>query len=124
MVISVRRSTELDPEIEQQFYMTDKILVLTTTGSEAEARTIAHSLVEQKLAACVNIIPRLQSVFRWQGKIEESEEYLLLVKTTADHFTKVRDAIKELHSYDLPECIALPVSDGSEPYLKWIESSL
>jgi periplasmic divalent cation tolerance protein len=124
MVISVRRSTELDPEIEQQFYMTDKILVLTTAGSEAEARTIAHSLVEQKLAACVNIIPRLQSVFRWQGKIEESEEYLLLVKTTADHVTKVRDAIKELHSYDLPECIALPVSDGSEPYLKWIESSL
>jgi periplasmic divalent cation tolerance protein len=104
--------------------MTDKILVLTTTGSEAEARTIAHALVEQKLAACVNIIPRIQSVFHWQGEIEESEEYLLLVKTTAEHFTKVRDAIKELHSYDLPECIALPVSDGSEPYLKWIESSL
>jgi periplasmic divalent cation tolerance protein len=104
--------------------MTDKILVLTTAGSEAEARTIAYALVERRLAVCANIIPRIQSIYRWQGKVEESEEYLLLVKTTADHFAKVREAINELHSYDLPECIALPISDGSEPYLKWIDSAL
>jgi periplasmic divalent cation tolerance protein len=104
--------------------MTDKILVLTTAGSEAEARNIAHALVDRKLAACANIIPRIQSIYRWQGKIEESEEYLLLIKTTADHFTKVRDAIQELHSYDLPECIAVPISNGSDPYLKWIGTAL
>ena len=104
--------------------MTDKILVMTTAGSEAEARTIAFALVERRLAACANIIPRIQSIYRWQGKMEEAEEYLLLVKTTADHFTQVRDAIEELHSYDLPECVAVPIWDGSEPYLKWIDSSL
>ena len=104
--------------------MTDKILVLTTAGSEAEARNIAYALVDRKLAACANIIPRIQSIYRWQGKIEESEEYLLLIKTTADHFTKVRDAIQELHSYDLPECIAVPISNGSDPYIKWIGTAL
>jgi periplasmic divalent cation tolerance protein len=104
--------------------MTDKILVLTTVGSEAEARTIANALVERKLAACANILPRIQSIYRWQGKVEESEEYLLLVKTTEDQFAKLREAIAELHSYEIPECIALPISDGSEAYLKWIDSSL
>ncbi len=104
--------------------MTDKILVLTTVGSEAEARTIANALVERKLAACANILPRIQSIYRWQGKVEESEEYLLLVKTTQDQFAKLREAIAELHSYEMPECIALPIADGSEAYLKWIDSTL
>lgn len=104
--------------------MTDKILVLTTVGSEAEARTIANALVERKLAACANILPRIQSIYRWQGKVEESEEYLLLVKTTEDQFAKLSEAIAELHSYEIPECIALPISHGSEAYLKWIDSTL
>ena len=104
--------------------MTDKILVLTAAGSEEEAHKIAHELVVRQLAACVNMIPRLNSIYRWQGKIEESEEYLLLIKTTADNFTGVREAIEELHSYDLPECIALQITEGSEPYLNWIASTV
>jgi periplasmic divalent cation tolerance protein len=104
--------------------MTDKILVLTTAGSEEEARTIARGLVQQHLAACVNIAPGARSIYHWQGKIEETEEYLLIVKTTAEAFARVRDAIQELHSYDLPECIAIPITDGSAAYLTWIAQSV
>jgi periplasmic divalent cation tolerance protein len=100
--------------------MTDKRLVLTTAGSEEEARKIARALVEQNLAACVNIIPRINSIYRWQGKVEEAEEWLLLIKTTKSAFEKLRDAIQELHSYELPECICLSIEDGSAGYLAWI----
>jgi len=79
--------------------MTDKILVLTTTGSEVEANKIAHALVERRLAACVNILPKIKSVYRWQEKIEESEEWLLVIKTGQELFGKVRDAIKELQDF-------------------------
>ena len=82
--------------------MTDKILVLSTAGSEAEAGKIAHTLVERRFAACVNILPKVKSIYRWQEKIEESEEWLLVIKTRRELFGKVRDAIKELHSYELP----------------------
>ncbi|HWW13430.1 MAG TPA: divalent-cation tolerance protein CutA [Candidatus Dormibacteraeota bacterium] len=104
--------------------MTDKRIVLTTTGSDEEARKIARGLVEQKLAACVNIIPRVESIYRWQGKIESTQEWLLIIKTTAERFPGVRDAIRALHSYDLPECIAFSVEEGSSPYLKWLEDSV
>jgi periplasmic divalent cation tolerance protein len=104
--------------------MTDKRLVLSTAGSEEEARKIANALVEQKLAACVNIIPQIESIYRWQGKVESSREWLLLIKTSAEKFGAVRDAIRELHSYDLPECMALAIDDGSSAYLGWIEDSL
>jgi periplasmic divalent cation tolerance protein len=104
--------------------MTDKILVLTTAGSEVEANKIAHALVERRLAACVNILPKIKSVYRWQEKIEESEEWLLVIKTGQELFGKVRDAIKELHSYELPECISVAVDNGSAEYLKWIEESV
>jgi len=100
--------------------MTDKRIVLSTAGSEEEARKIAHELVERQLAACVNIVPQIESVYRWQGKIESSREWLLLIKTTAEQFEKVRDAIRELHSYDLPECIAVAIVDGSPEYLRWL----
>lgn len=103
--------------------MTDKRIVLSTAGSEEEARKIARHLVEHQLAACVNIIPQIQSVYRWQGKVEESREWLLLIKTTAEKLSHVSAAITELHSYDLPECIALSVDDGSAAYLDWIEHS-
>lgn len=95
-------------------------VVLTTAGSQEEAQKIAHALVERKLAACVNIVPRIESVYRWQGKVESTTEWLLIVKTTAEAFPSVRDAIKELHSYDLPECVMLEIADGSEAYLGWI----
>ncbi len=104
--------------------MTDKRIVLTTAGSEEEARKISRHLVERGLAACVNIIPRVESIYRWQGKVESAQEWLLIVKTTAVRFPAVRDAICELHSYDLPECIVLSVEDGSLPYLKWLEESV
>lgn len=104
--------------------MTDKRIVLSTAGSEDEARKIARHLIEKQLAACVNIVPRVESIYRWQGKVESSAEWLLLIKTTAERFPAVRDAIRELHSYELPECVAISVEDGSTDYLQWIEDSL
>jgi periplasmic divalent cation tolerance protein len=100
--------------------MTDARIILTTAGSQEEAGKIAYALVERRLAACVNIVPRIESVYRWQGKVETAEEWLLLVKTQADYFERIRDAVKELHSYDLPECVMLEVTASSQEYLDWI----
>ncbi len=104
--------------------MTNKRIVLSTAGSADEARKIARHLVEHRLAACVNIIPRIESIYRWQGKVESSEECLLLIKTTAEKFPAVRDAIHELHSYELPECIAINIDEGSAEYLEWLANSV
>jgi periplasmic divalent cation tolerance protein len=104
--------------------MTDKRIVLSTAGSEEEAHKIARHLVEQQLAACVNILPRIESIYRWQGKVETSREWLLLIKTTAERFPAVRDAIRELHSYELPECVAVTIEDGSSEYLQWLADSV
>jgi periplasmic divalent cation tolerance protein len=104
--------------------MTDKKIVLTTAGSAQEARKIAHALVERRIAACVNIVPRVQSVYRWKGKVENAQECLLIVKTTAACYDPVRAAISELHSYDLPECISISIEDGSTQYLKWIAEAV
>lgn len=103
--------------------MTDIRIVLTTAGSPQEAEKIARALVERRLAACVNVIPQIQSVYRWKEKIEQETEWLLIIKTRLNVFDSVRDAIKELHSYDLPECIMLDVSAGSEAYLNWIDEN-
>ena len=103
--------------------MTDKRIVLSTAGSEAEARKIAEHLIEHQLAACVNIVPQIESVYRWQGKMESSREWLLLIKTTVERFPSVRAAISELHSYEVPECVAIAIDDGSSGYLRWIEQS-
>jgi periplasmic divalent cation tolerance protein len=100
--------------------MTNARIILTTAGSQEEARKLAHALVERRLAACVNIVPRIESVYRWQGKVDAAEEWLLLIKTQAEFFEQVRDAVKELHSYDLPECVMLEVTAGSQEYLDWI----
>jgi len=104
--------------------MTDKKIVLTTTGSQEEARKIARALVEGRLAACVSIIPQVESIYRWQGKVEDAHEWLLLIKTTNAAFERVRDAIRELHSYDLPECISISVENGGSAYLDWISESV
>lgn len=104
--------------------MTDKRIVLTTAGSEEEAIKIARSLVERGLAACVNTVPHVRSIYRWKDKVEDSREWLLLVKTTAGLFGQVREAIAELHSYELPECICLTIEDGSPDYLQWIAESV
>jgi periplasmic divalent cation tolerance protein len=104
--------------------MTDKRIVLSTAGSEEEAHKIARQLVERRLAACVNIVPQVTSVYRWQGKVEEVREWLLLIKTTAAALHQVRQAIMELHSYELPECLALAIEDGSPNYLQWIGDAI
>src|SRR5450755_652666 len=104
--------------------MTDKRLVLTTSGSAEEARNIAHELVERQLAACVNIIPQIESVYRWQGKIENATEWLLLIKTTSGVLGDLLAALSELNSFDLPECIEIPIEGGSAAYLEWIGESV
>lgn len=104
--------------------MTDKVLILTTAGTEAEARKLAESLVERRLAACVNIVPRIQSVYRWEGKVESSEEFLLLIKTTEARTADVQSAIRELHSYELPEFVVISIKAGSAEYLNWINDSV
>ena len=100
--------------------MSNARIVLTTAGSQEEARKIAHALVDRRLAACVNIVPQVESIYRWQGKVESAAEWLLVIKTQASTFEKVRTTIKELHSYDLPECVMLEVAAGSQEYLDWI----
>ena len=77
-----------------------------------------------ELFACANIVPGVESIYRWQGKVESSQEWLLLIKTTAEKFPLVRDAIRELHSYELPECVALSIEDGSHDYLQWLDDSV
>jgi len=104
--------------------MTNKRLVLTTASSKEEARRLAKTLVERRLAACVNIVPNINSIYRWKEKVEESQEFLLLIKTTKAAIPKLRDAIQELHSYEVPECIVLPIEGGSETYLNWIDESV
>ena len=104
--------------------MTDKRIVLSTAGSEEEARKIARHLVEHQLAACVNVVPQIESIYRWEGKVESSREWLLIVKTTAEKFPAVLDAIRELHSYELPECITINIEDGSPEYIDWLANSL
>jgi periplasmic divalent cation tolerance protein len=104
--------------------MTDKRIVLTAAPSQEEAHKIARHLVERRLAACVNIVPQAASVYRWQGKIEEAREWLLIIKTTAAVFRQVQQAITELHSYELPECICVTVEDGSPAYLQWLSDSV
>lgn len=102
----------------------DIVAVLCSCSGAAEAEAIASAIVESRLAACVNIIPAVQSVYRWQGKVESAAESLLVIKTTGDQFNALRDRILELHSYDLPEVIALPLVTGSEPYLDWIRENV
>lgn len=105
--------------------MTDKIVVFTTCGSAAEARRIARALVERKLAACVNIqqLP-VQSFYRWKGKVESAKEFLLLIKTSRKRFAALEKAIRGLHSYEVPEIIALPIVAGSSKYLAWVSDSV
>ena len=104
--------------------MTDKIVVFSTCGSEAEASEIALYLVEQRLAACVSILPKVQSIYRWKDKIEESAECLMVIKTRRELFAALREQIRKLHGYNVPEIIALPIVDGCETYLEWLDEQL
>ena len=97
------------------------IVVFITVSNENEAANIARALVEGKLAACVNIVRNLRSIYRWQGKIEDEPEVLMIVKTQKKLFNRLSRKVRELHSYTVPEIIALPIVDGSEDYLKWLK---
>ncbi len=100
------------------------IQVSTTTENKEDAQRIVRYLVEQKLAACVQITGPIESTYRWKGKVETASEWLCLIKTRDDLFEKVQDAIKNLHPYETPEIIALPVIKGSKEYLKWLNDEL
>jgi len=104
--------------------MTDKIVVLSTCASEEEAGKLARALVEQRVAACVNVIPRVRSYYRWRGEIESGEEYLLVIKSSRVRMPALLAALEKEHSYEVPEVIALPVVDGSPGYLDWLQASL
>jgi periplasmic divalent cation tolerance protein len=104
--------------------MTDKIVILSTCASEEEGAKLAQLLVERQLAACVSLIPRMRSIYRWNGAIESTEECLLIVKTSRELFEPLRRILEEAHSYELPEALALQVVDGSPAYLNWLEGSL
>ena len=104
--------------------MSEHAVVLSTAGSETEASHIARALVERGLAACVNVVPGVKSTYRWQGDVRTDAEFLLVVKTRRDRFDEVRAAIRELHSYELPEIVMLDIADGDAAYLAWIDASL
>jgi periplasmic divalent cation tolerance protein len=102
--------------------LTDKCVVLVTCGSLAEAKRVARSVVQARLAACVNILPgALTSIYRWKGNVETARERLLLIKTSRKRLAKLQAEVERLHSYEVPEFIALPVVAGSRAYLAWLE---
>ncbi|MBM3746403.1 MAG: divalent-cation tolerance protein CutA [Acidobacteria bacterium] len=104
--------------------MTDKIVVLTTCASAEEAEKIARALVERRLAACVNVLPQARSFYRWKGALEDAAEWLLLIKSKRERFDQLCAALEALHSYEVPEIIALTVVDGSPAYLDWLEAEV
>lgn len=104
--------------------MTDKIVILSTCGSAEEAEKIGATLVGAQVAACVNVVPGMRSIYGWKGAVERATEWLLLIKTRRELFERVHDELRKLHSYQVPELIALPVVEGSESYLAWIDGEV
>jgi periplasmic divalent cation tolerance protein len=100
------------------------LLVLMTASSRDEARTIARVLVEEELAACCNLLGEIDSIYRWKGTVEEAQEVLVLIKTTSSRFDALQQRVVELHSYDVPELIALPIVEGLPEYLEWLRGSV
>ena len=101
----------------------DYIIVFNTCDSAEIASSIAETLVSKKLAACVNLVKGIESVYQWRGKIEHDKEILLIIKTRQSLFSQVQNAIQELHDYELPEIIAVPIEAGEKKYLNWIQSA-
>ena len=104
--------------------MTGPVLALSTAGSVEDAESIALALVEKGLAACVNVVPGISSTYRWKGKVEHSDEALLVIKTRGERLEEVKAAVLEAHTYEVPELVALPIEDGLPPYLEWLASSV
>lgn len=101
--------------------MIDAVMIMTTTNTEREARRLASLLVGEKLAACVQIVPKIYSIYEWEGKIHDDQEYLLLVKTRESLVKKARGAIEKNHSYEVPEFLVVPITDALEDYLEWMK---
>jgi periplasmic divalent cation tolerance protein len=101
-----------------------KIVIFITTGSEEEAHRIADQLLNQRKAACINIVPKIDSLFWWQDKLDSAQESLLIVKTKASKLKEITELVKRVHSYEVPEIIALPIIGGNEDYLKWLDTTL
>jgi periplasmic divalent cation tolerance protein len=99
-------------------------IVLTTVDSDEAGERLARTLVERRLAACVNVVGPLRSYYRWRGEVVAEHERLVVIKTTAERFPALRDAVQALHDYDVPEVVALDVADGSAPYLEWLAGCL
>jgi periplasmic divalent cation tolerance protein len=104
--------------------MTDKIAVLCTCASDDEARRIASALISSRLAACVNLLPAVQSIYHWKGAVEEGTETLMIIKSALGLFERLRDEIIRLHSYETPEIIAVPIVEGAAGYLAWMDDEL
>jgi len=100
----------------------DFILILVTASSEEEAKKIAFSLMEKRFAACINLVKDIESIYRWKGKISDEKEVLMLIKTRKKLYKSVEEEVKKLHSYEVPEIIALPIISGSKDYLYWMDS--
>ncbi len=103
--------------------MAEPIIVLVTCGSEEEALRVANALVEEHLAACVNLVSPIRSIYRWEGKIWDEKEWLLIIKTQKKRFQELEKKVKSLHSYSVPEIISLSIVEGSSSYLKWISEN-
>lgn len=105
--------------------MTDKFAVLVTCGSVKEARRIGRAVVEARLAACVNVLGApVESIYRWKGSVDTAKEILMIIKTSRARLRALQDAVKRLHSYEVPEIIALPIEEGSREYLAWVAESV
>jgi periplasmic divalent cation tolerance protein len=102
---------------------TDYVLVLTTLPADADAGTFAHTLVDARLAACVNLLPVMDSVYRWEGKVEQERERQLVIKTSRARLADLWERVRELHPYDVPEFLVLPIVDGHDAYLRWVGES-
>jgi periplasmic divalent cation tolerance protein len=102
---------------------TEYVLVLTTLPSDTDAAAFARALVKERLAACVNLLPLMESVYRWEGRVERESERQLIIKTTRDQAAALWDRVRELHPYEVPEFVVLPIIDGNDAYLRWIGES-
>jgi periplasmic divalent cation tolerance protein len=103
--------------------VSERVLALSTAGSAEDAERIARALVERGLAACVNVVPGVVSVYRWKGQVEREGELLLVIKTRAERFEALREALVAMHPYEVPELIALPIENGHAPYLAWLDEN-
>lgn len=103
--------------------MDDLVVATTTTNSVKEARELAGLLVKEKLAACVQIVPKIESVYEWEGRIHDDQEYMLVIKTREKRIDDIKKVMEKQHSYEVPEFLVLPVVDGLEDYLKWMEAN-